>query len=324
MNLATAVYQQLLRASRGGLHRGQARFWAATRRSLIRLLGDPCCTMKVHGRDLRMPLSHELPRNLFKFPLYDRLLTRVSSFLHERVESFTFIDVGANIGDTLAAVYRSHSDRCLAIEPNPRFANYLRANWGEGQQVKIVEEVCSSGDGTEGFRIDQKFGTAELRPDSAGVRLRKRPLDQIVQDFSFAQQVHLLKVDTDGHDLEVLAGARQLIRRSQPAVLFECYADEGVDFVTRCLHCLGDFRDAGYAGFLVYSNVGDLMGRFRLDELSAFRNVLLYQLTGDLPYCDVLLMPPRDLATFYQREIDFFVDRLPTPTHQQQARLAAA
>jgi FkbM family methyltransferase len=324
MHIATFAYQQLLRASRGGLHRNPARLWAGVRRTLIRLLADPDCTMEVHGRRLQMPLSHELPRNLLKYPLYDQLLGRVSDYYHERQDRLTYIDVGANVGDTLAAVLRSPADQCLVIEPNPHFVRYLRANWGQMVQVQIVEEVCSSTEGVEKFQIHQKFGTAEITPADQGLTLRRRTLDQIVQDFPFANHVNFLKVDTDGHDLEVLAGAGNLIRACQPAVLFECLPGDDVHFVTTCLNCLSSFREAGYQEYLVYSNVGDLMGRFRLDEPWAFRNVLLYQLTGELPYCDVLLMPPRDLPVFFTREADFFIGRLSSPRLQQQVRPAAA
>ena len=46
------------------------------------------------------------------------------------------------------------------------------------------------------------------------------------------------KVDTNGHDFEVLAGAERLISRNHPVVLFECDVFNNTNYVEDCLSTL--------------------------------------------------------------------------------------
>ena len=68
---ATRLYSRCL-ATRG-LRR---KVWFCIRAVAVRLLGDPACAMTVHGRTLRMPLSHILPDYLARYRFYDRLPRR--------------------------------------------------------------------------------------------------------------------------------------------------------------------------------------------------------------------------------------------------------
>src|SRR5687768_2322931 len=114
MALASYVYRKCLTS------RGRAkRLWTAGRRMLIKLLGDPPCSMPIHGRDLQLPLSHDLPIYLRNHPFYDRLPGRLSDHIHDKYGFLKCIDVGANIGDSIVAFNRHADDVFLAIEPNP-------------------------------------------------------------------------------------------------------------------------------------------------------------------------------------------------------------
>jgi hypothetical protein len=48
------------------------------------------------------------------------------------------------------------------------------------------------------------------------------PLDQVLAEAGVGA-VDLLKIDVDGFDGEVLAGAGNLLKRDRPAVIFECH-----------------------------------------------------------------------------------------------------
>lgn len=52
------------------------------------------------------------------------------------------IDIGANIGDTIAACFAEPTDRFLAIEPDPHFLHYLRKNCATIENCTALEVLC--------------------------------------------------------------------------------------------------------------------------------------------------------------------------------------
>ena len=275
--------------------------------------------MPIHGRHLKLPLSHSLPDYLKQFRFYDRLPQRISDYIHQQQGHLNCIDVGANIGDTIAAFFRKDTDTFLAIEPNPKFNKLLKENWDWNKNVTVVSDICSSGSSENTFVIHEKNGTASILQASNGRKMRRRPLDEIVDDYPFAASANILKVDTDGHDFEVLAGSGKLISRNHPIVLFECDYFENTNYVEDCLRTLRFFEQCGYNHFLLYDNFGGLMGRYSLSELSPFQNLLFYQLTSNFYYFDILVMKDEDIYRFHQAEIDYFTNQMASKSLQRTA-----
>ena len=290
------------------------------RRIMVKLDADILCSMRVHGRTVTMPLSHALPIYLKDFPFYDRLLGRLAQFIRAELGSIQCMDVGANVGDTIAALKEPFvrekpvgADVFLAIEPNPRFAKCLRSNWGGDNSVVILPYICSSSEGNTSARISENDGTATInltgkesggRPDG----FTKRTIDSIVREYSEYGVFNLLKIDTDGHDFEVLGGARQFIADSMPFLYFEVDAFSNPRFLEDCLDTLEFLRAAGYSKLFVYDNFGSLMGLFEISDIRSLKRLLFYKLTKQHYYFDFLLMKDRFVEEFYQREIAYFVN----------------
>lgn len=318
MKLATLVYRQYLASS--GIRR---KAWSLLRKAMIKLLSDPACSFPIHEMNIKLPLSHSLPAYLKQFPFYDRLPQRISEYIHQKQEHLNCIDVGANVGDTLASFYKNEADAFLAIEPNPKFNKLLSENWGWNNNVKVVSDICSGYSDESTFAIQEKNGTASILQSEGGFKMRRRPLDEILSDYPFAENVDVLKIDTDGHDFEVIKGAIGSISKHLPMVLFECDAFADTNYVEHCLKTLLVFKKCGYKHFLLYDNFGYLIGKFTLSDLSPFRNLLFYQLTSSFYYFDILIMKDEDLVEFYKDEINYFTEKMPNKSLQRTAISAA-
>lgn len=319
MGIATIVYEQYL-AAKGP----KRRIWSFVRRALIKLFSDPTCSLSIHGRRLKLPLSHPLPDYLNQFPFQDRLPQRLSGYIHKKYGHLSCIDVGANIGDTIAAFYQRDTDTFLGIEPNPTFNRLLADNWGWNRNVTVVPEACSSSSGDGPSVIEEKNGTASILQTEEVVTRSKRPLDAIVNDHPSAMSPNVIKIDTDGHDFEVIAGSEEVLSRNLPAVLFECVACDNTTYVEDCLRTLNSLQRIGYKRFLLYDNFGNLMGRYSLFDLWPFRNLLFCQLTGGhLYYFDILVMRDEDVCEFFKTEVDYFVGRMSNKSLQRTAVAAA-
>lgn len=311
MEIATLVYQKYL-VSRGI----EQQAWSFIRKALIKLLRDPVCSLPIHKKYLKLPLSHPLPDYLNQFSFYDKLPERISNYIHEKQGHLSCIDIGANIGDTIASFYKKDTDTFLAIEPDPKFYELLAENWGENRNVKVVSEICSSESNTTTFIIQKTNGTASILQTENGITMSRRKLDEIVQDYPFAMNSNVIKIDTDGHDFEVIKGSKMLLSQNLPAILFECDAFENSNYFQDCLEILKFLKQNGYNYFLLYDNIGYLIGKYSLSDLVPFQNLLFYQLTSNSCYFDILVMKDEDIFQFYQVEIDYFTDHMPNKSLQ--------
>jgi len=319
-SLATLSYEQLL-SSRGM----RKWFWSLVRHALIKYAGDPACRMQVHSRAIRLPLSHALPSLLHEHPFFDRLPIRVSNYLRARDGRLVCIDVGANVGDTLAALYRPEAadDRFLAIEANPRFTKYLIENWSWAHNVLIEGVMCGAESGSGTYEILERMGTASVVSTGSGSSLQVRALDDLANIHSEFSRVNFLKVDTSGHDFPVLSGARGVIAARQPALLFESSAATDERYISSCTTAFAQLRSAGYRDLLLYDNFGYLMGRYSLAANDDFRKLLFYQLTSPFYYFYVLVMKDADLDRFEAAEVELFVNHAPDSRLKEAAREAS-
>ena len=267
--------------------------------------------MPIHGRSMQINLSHGLPIYQAYHPYYDSLPGRLGHFLRSRHGALVGVDVGANIGDSVAAFLggKNHPRDCfIAVEPNPKFFAILRRNWAHDSRVLPVSLLCSAGSQQGSFSILEKNGTASIVESGSGTVMEAQPLDHIVAANPTFGTANLIKIDTDGHDFEVLAGAAATIARNRPAVLFECDVFGRTDYTLAVLRTLDNFAAAGYSSYLVYDNLGFLLGRHSLQNHAAIKALLFYQLTSQGRYFDLLAMAEPDLADFHASEVRFFAD----------------
>lgn len=290
--------------------RGPGRWlWTKARGGLIRFAGDPSCRMEAHGRRLEMPLSHSLPAILSRHPCYDTLPGRLAAFLRDSgAGHLVTIDVGANIGDTVAAMRPEDADLYLALEPCPRFRRFLEKNWRAARNVVVLDAAC--GETTTEARVSFRtaLGTARMGfengPATTGVRVVA--IDDLLSEQPRFARPDLIKIDTDGHDFAVLRGARRTIARVRPAVLFECDIFGNPRYIEETLETPESFHDAGYESVIVYDNFGYLAGRYSLADRAALEALLFYQATSEVFYFDLLLPRPGDDEAFHRAEREFF------------------
>ncbi len=149
-----------------------------------------------------------------------------------RIEGSTFVDVGAHIGTTtIPAVSRHGFARAIALEPDPGNARLLRVNAVLGDvadRVVVVEAAASSAPGrarfARGFRRgepDDGVGSLELRGREDDVfEVALTTVDREISRVGVsAEDVGLLWLDVQGHEVEALTGATSLVDRRVPVVL---------------------------------------------------------------------------------------------------------
>ncbi len=140
----------------------------------------------------------------------------------------TAIDVGANAGVyTFSAARRGA--RVLAIEPFPGCVDLLHQTKAANgfHQVEIVAAAASDRPGTLSLVVGTASELNEVQTDESPptndqttLEVPAIALDDLVARFALPQ-VHILKLDAEGHELAVLTGAQGLLQRFRPVILYE-------------------------------------------------------------------------------------------------------
>ena len=144
-----------------------------------------------------------------------------------------FIDVGANFGwYTLVACARSAA-HVFAYDPNPRMVELLRktiAVNGLRNRVTLRRAACGRRTGLMRLIVDpEEMGGAHLQEPSAAfdtdgctvIRLDDEP---ILARFPEGQII--MKVDVEGFEPQVIAGANDIILERRPILFLEHAQDE--------------------------------------------------------------------------------------------------
>jgi FkbM family methyltransferase len=286
-------------------------------RKLLLRAADPIVLVHTPHGITAMPFSHELPRYYFRFPLYDSVVTRLSTFIRATEGHVSLVDIGANIADTALCAKLSQDDRALLVEPTRRFHECASANMrNTNASFELMDCLVGATEGRQRVETNAKHGTARLLFTSAGVDIEVQTIDKILADRPDFKP-NFIKVDTDGHDLKCLMGAKRTIKDFQPSILFEADVFDCPDYATDFFDCCTYFLQSGYERISFYSNTGDFMWTGRLSDVKSIAHLLFYHATSGALYYDILLTPPHSL--FHEHEIDFFTSR---PT-QQSKRLVS-
>ncbi|OJW78852.1 FkbM family methyltransferase [Spirosoma sp. 48-14] len=260
---------------------------------------------------LRLPFSHQLPFIIKLFPNYSTNLARIARKALEKYHDLKFIDIGANIGDTVALLRSEESFPILCIEGDDYFFSILEKNASNFSDVYLAK--CYVGESTE--RINavsvEIGGTARLVQDSSkdNIILIKDILS-IVEDYPLFKSSKIIKIDTDGFDNKIIRGSADFIKLAKPIIFFEYdpyflskQNDDSISIFSNLL-------DMGYKNVLIYENDGDYVLSAELTNKSLLEDITHFY-SGRLSkkYCDICAFHEEDNDLFLQirsDEINFF------------------
>lgn len=185
-------------------------------------------TIRLNGRWVRIPILGSTGSRLLynEEPEMVRLIRSALS-----TQPGAFIDVGVNVGQTLIKL-RSVNSECayFGFEPNIRCVAYvtklIAANrWSDtsvmplalADDEAIVEffsngQTGNSGSITKGFRAESFYKQSEY--------VVAKPGDELLSKLGVSN-ISIIKIDTEGGELDVLKGLRKTLQSAAPIVAFE-------------------------------------------------------------------------------------------------------
>jgi len=173
---------------------------------------------------LSFPDDHKLPEIQNSHVLYDRAYSSIITALSEWRPAGTFVDIGANVGDT-AAYFRTHATNpIVCVEGGENFLSHLKHNVNviDEDRIYIVDRFVSPIDGdTISASYVEERGTGYLVLEDEQELRSIKTLDLINYARGVGMgDVTLVKTDTDGMDALIV---RDLLDNHPDfALYFEC------------------------------------------------------------------------------------------------------
>ena len=252
--------------------------------------------------DLHLPIHHKMPNIKAACKLLDSFLPHVVSYIDA---PGTIIDIGANCGDTLAAMYSTNKDlKYVCVEPDNTFfvflehnAQRIRGKYGVNNitsvQAMIGSEIkCAvlAQDGTTATYGDINCETSEGA-------IETKSLDSIVESMNI-RDVKLLKVDTDYYDYDVLNSSKLLLTSQRPMIYFECcYLENKEPQIQGYKEVIRYLESVNYRAWAIFDNFGELL--LRTDSTDTIMQLIDYVWR---------LNTGRSLRTIYYYDIFTFQD----------------
>jgi len=161
------------------------------------------------------------------------------------------VDVGANAGMFSHRIWTLNPrTKLIVFEPLPKMAERI-ARWGKdtGALLTLHQQAVSDRIGTSAYyTLSEKDVTASLKPGQ-GDRMKfdvpVATLDSVIND----PKILMIKIDVEGMEAEVLAGARQTLQRTR-FLTIEAHTEDALDRIKAQLGPHWQCQQTGLSDFL--------------------------------------------------------------------------
>ena len=170
-------------------------------------------------------------REIYFYGIFDKIVPETIWRLLDKHE--TALEIGANLGQNslLMAARTGQGGRVLAFEPHPEIFLELKANHERSQNAHCapvqLERVALGQTNGEAVLVeleefDYNRGSAAVRTPEEGKGGIKVPMRRLDDFLPPPQRAGVCKIDVEGHELDVLKGASDILqRRAIRDIIFE-------------------------------------------------------------------------------------------------------
>lgn len=270
---------------------------------------------KIGKFSLLMREDHQLPVFLKHLPYYSRNLPRLAIEVLKKYPNLMMIDIGANIGDTVALTRSECCFPIVCIDGDNDFFELLKENIKQFNDVSAYKQLLGEKNETIEAELKKSIETARLQhggPAVSGGLLSVITLDSFIEKHKEFEQSKLLKIDTDGYDMKIVRGGLEYIKKVKPIIFLEydpIFFSEQGDAGVPTLVTLESF---GYDTIVFYDNLGKIIVSGELSNhlfLRQMNNYIDPKLRTPFPYYDVAIFHSEDrdiVEKFIEKEMRFF------------------
>lgn len=204
----------------------------------------------------------------------------MQTFLQQLHSAGWFVDVGSNAGIfSLAACSMRPDVKVFAIEPMPQFFKLLQQNISlNGFNISAFQLAMSNQTGIipiyfphhlEGNIYSASLSLSHFKHHQSTapniIEVQRLRFDDLIQNYQLPGQ-GIIKIDAEGHGVEVLEGMRDTIQKHCPAIIIEVMSASEADQISNILK--------GYSYFGIMEDCCQLTGRLHIPFAPGCNNYL--------------------------------------------------
>lgn len=197
-------------------------------------------------------------------------------FIIEQVkEGDIAVDIGGHKGGYLYWLSKKvgPTGKVYVFEPQPILFQYLQRiqKFTPFQNTQLENYGVSQKEGQFDFFIPTS-GNYSSPGATLNIQKKEEEACNVIQiktvalDAFFEKKAlpNFLKIDVEGHEMQVLKGAEHMLNKNHPTLLFECEQRHQQEY---SLNEIFDFlKSKGYQGFFVHQNAIKLLDEFKIDK----------------------------------------------------------
>lgn len=264
---------------------------------------------------IMLPPGHMLDLYQERFKNYDKKLPAIAGLVELKYSAISIIDIGANIGDTAAALRNVCSAPIICIEGNKTYIPILESNISSIPGITRVIPKFIGLDVDDGLgELITINGTAHIdRQNQRGLidsQLAEESFityHQVLESNLDLPEVRLVKIDTDGFDFKIILRSINQLAKNKPIIFFEFDPSFSPKYEKdEALNAINALVYGGYAHYIIYDNFGNYLFSLSENVVEAFKDIysFLHQSAesggGSIVYFDVCCFSQSDEDIFRQ------------------------
>jgi FkbM family methyltransferase len=233
-------------------------------------------------------------------PTANDQLARLVECVAKKYSDLCVIDIGANVGDTIAVVKSLIDVPIIAVEGDATSYKFLEKNITQFKNIFPINTFLGEKKETLHVSMDKEGWNNTIIPTETGDKtIAVKTLDEVLQEQHLtAKRLKLLKVDTEGFDTIILRGAEELIATQKPVIYFE-YNRENMDAIKEDgLSTLLSLKKYNYNTIYFFDNIGRYLLSCPIEQHDIL--LQLHQYTNGrsslISYYDVCIFNDEDFA----------------------------
>lgn len=137
----------------------------------------------------------------------------------------TYLDIGANIGlmSSIASGIVGNKGKVLAVEANPKTVEILQHNLALNACTNVSIFPFALGDAPgkatlyENWNVNRGGASLLAQDNEEGIEVAVDTIDNVFKNDA----IHLVKIDVEGFELEVLNGGIEVLKTQRPVLIIE-------------------------------------------------------------------------------------------------------
>ena len=207
----------------------------------------------------------------------------VKKFIKSGTDS---IDVGVYRG-VYSYEMSKYSEKVHSFEPNPIIFKYINKNLkkfiknihlynfalsNQNKTINLKIPIRNSNSNKEIFEEYYEMGKATIHNENNFENYENFEIQtKTIDELSFDNKISFIKIDVEGHELEVIEGAKNTIKMDKPVLLVEIEKQYTKKEVAESINFINSL---GYKSY--FFNKKDLKSTTELNNLDLFNNFIFF------------------------------------------------